>query len=271
MLEFSDPRNPSDRLASLRKAREASYPSAGGNDPTADAYAQESESYLRKLQEGGWSLEGVDLEEIERRIVGMRTLYEPLVFGSAPYQLVSEAFQAIKRERSRRDEERQRAATERHERIADIRKAAQDLQGVDMLVDGIDATKPITPTMMPDRITAAAASDMADKQLSQLVAENQRQMVRAESNATKLTEEADTLTRHRIKQLAGILKDLAADEQNRAQIHRDNADVLRTEQQERERRAAEEAAAAEMLPLTTQDVQQLMSRVAELEAKLSAK
>lgn len=236
-----------------------------------EAYARQCSEYLARLQQDGWNLSGEDLEEIERRIVGMRTLYEPLVFGSAPHQLVSDAFQAIRRERSRRDAEQQRAVTERHKRIADIRKAAQDLQGVDKLVDGIDATKPITPAMMPDRISAAAASDMADKRISQLVAENQHQMERAESNATKLAEEADTLTRYRIKQLASILKDLAADERNRAQIYHDNADVLRTEQQERERKSAEEAAAAEMLPLTTQDVQQLMTRVAELESRLSAK
>lgn len=238
-----------------------------------EAYARQCSEYLARLQQDGWNLSGEDLEEIERRIVGMRTLYEPLVFGSAPHQLVSDAFQAIRRERSRRDAEQQRAVTERHKRIADIRKAAQDLQGVDKLVDGIDVARVdglTSPAMMPYRISAESASDMADKQLSQLVAENERNSKQAEGNAAKLAEEADTLTRHRIKQLASILKNLAADERNRAQIHRDNADVLRTEQQERERKSAEEAAAAEMLPLTTQDVQQLMTRVAELEAKLSA-
>lgn len=241
------------------------------NTDTA-ANAQESQDYLVRLQEGGWDLSGVDLDNLERRIRDVHAANNPLKFGTALCNLVSQAHAAIEHERTRRDAEWHRNIKEQHDRVGNIRRVAQGLRDVDKLVDAISAVREnraLISSQMPSGITSATLDGMDERQLDLAIGENDHMRMRAEGESRQLLDEADTLTRYRFKNLASVLKDLAADAQGRAQIHRDNADAIREELDARAKRAKAEQDARDNLPETTATLEELVARVAELESKLA--
>lgn len=251
-----------------RKARKTRIAQIEANAP----HVADSERYLEDLRKDGWNLTDVDLDLVEAHADRVGAAYSPMEFGSAVCTLISETHEAIRGERIRREEARQRHAKAQRDRITSITTAAHDLEHAHKLLDDAEAVgrdPSLIPSYVPATVTSESAADMEPKQLEAIIASESASADRDDNNAGKIEHDAESLETWggaQGKRLAKELRAHAKAARDGAAACRANVSTARAELDRRAKAKEEAESASSSIAQTTADVQELLRRIEELEA-----
>lgn len=192
--------------------------------------------------------------------------------------IIQEAREALRDERLRRQNERDQAIREQQGRINTIIAAATWMEHAAECMEraeAIEDRRGIIPRYPVDVLAAEAAQGMDDAQLASFADSSERQAeFVAGKNLNEYEHAASVLEKNggaRGKRLARVLREEAEHFRDDLEAHRANAATARAELDARAERAERERQALAAVPETTANVDELLARVADLEARLAGK
>lgn len=240
--------------------------------PEAAKALESLESYERD----GWNLTDATAEELAGIDEDVTAVLEGRCeneqnISSYSSRIIRNAWEALRSERLRRDNERNNAIREQQKRIQDITAAATYLERAMDVMESVEATvdkRFIIPRYPVAVVSADSAQSMDDAALTRMVNLESLQVTSVGNNLDKYEHSASVLEKQggaRGKRLAKVLRAVADEYREDLEAHRANVSAAQSELDDRAKRAEMNKQARESLPETTATVDELLSRVAELE------
>lgn len=249
--------------------------------PAYSPEAAQAVERLESLRGSGWDITektGPELNAIEADVItiGQGRSIPEMDINSYSTRLMSEASEALKTERIRRDLEHQRILKEQVDRVDLITRAAGRLERAmtDLeRAEGIEDKRYLIAPRPVDVITDERLRGMDGKSIESLAFVESMAEKQTGDGLDRIEHSASILEKHggtRGKRLAKVLRVMAKESREALEAHRANIASIRGEQDARAERAKMEQRAKESIPETAAAVDDLLARVAELEEKLSA-
>lgn len=217
---------------------------------------------LTRLQTRGWGLGADDdLEAIEGHIGAVVDVYKPLEFGSKLYDLINEAREAVRTERSRRNLEHDLAVQRQRDRIRYVHRAAKLVGDAADCLDAADGIEDRRDELCPHApVGSIDHSGMDDAELGRAIAESDRNAASMESASSDWIRAAELLSMvkdARFRRYAKVAEGIASESDGDAASYRERAQAARAELESRK-------------AVDDMDVDALRARVAELEQIVAA-
>jgi len=250
-------------------------------EPPFTPEADEALKRLESFRESGWNLTNRTTEELDAidadlKTVGAGRCSRERNLFSYSSKLMQDARDALRIERLRRENQRDQAIREQQDRIHTIIAAATTMElAAEQMekAEGIEDRRDIIPRYTVEAVTTEQAHGMDDRALASVADMNERQAeLVAGKNLDEYEHAASVLEKNggaRGKRLARVLREEAEHFRDDLEAHRANAATARAELDARAKRAEDRQQAMDSVAETTANVDELLARVADLEARLS--